>query len=105
MAVPATIALPADGVYAGWYQRPDGVRRPAALSLGRRPTFYEEADLSLLEAYLLDFDGDLYGEPARVEFVAHLRARSGSNPSTTWSTRWTGTLRPPARSSGVADPA
>jgi riboflavin kinase/FMN adenylyltransferase len=76
VAVPRAIALPADGVYAGWYQRPDGVRRPAALSLGRRPTFYEEAALSLLEAHLLDFDGDLYGEPARVEFVAHLRAQA-----------------------------
>ena len=75
VAVPELIALPADGVYAGWYLRPDGVRRPAALSLGRRPTFYEEAELSLLEAYLLDFDGDLYGEAARVEFVAHLRGQ------------------------------
>ncbi len=70
------IALPADGVYAGWYLRPDGVRRPAALSLGRRPTFYDDADLSLLEAYVLDFDGDLYGEAARVEFVAHLRGQA-----------------------------
>jgi riboflavin kinase / FMN adenylyltransferase len=76
VALPSAIAVPADGVYAGWYQRPDGLRRPAALSLGRRPTFYEEADLSLLEAYLLDFDGDLYGEPARVEFVAHLRSQA-----------------------------
>jgi riboflavin kinase/FMN adenylyltransferase len=75
VALPVGIALPADGVYAGWYQRPDGLRRPAALSLGRRPTFYEDADLSLLEAYLLDFDGDLYGEAARVEFVAHLHAQ------------------------------
>ncbi len=75
VALPAQIAVPADGVYAGWYLRPDGAHRPAALSLGRRPTFYEEADLSLLEAYLLDFDGDLYGEPARVEFVAHLRGQ------------------------------
>jgi riboflavin kinase/FMN adenylyltransferase len=72
LAVPDTTAMPADGVYAGWYLRPDGVRRAAALSLGRRPTFYEDARRSLLEAYLLDFDGDLYGEPARVEFVAHL---------------------------------
>ncbi len=75
VAVPATVAVPADGVYAGWYQRPDGLRRPAALSLGRRPTFYEHADLSLLEAYLLDFDDDLYDEPARVEFVDRLRAQ------------------------------
>jgi riboflavin kinase / FMN adenylyltransferase len=76
VAVPVSIALPADGVYAGWYQRRDGVRRPAALSLGRRPTFYEGAAMSLLEAYLLDFEGDLYDEPARVEFVAHLRSQA-----------------------------
>jgi riboflavin kinase/FMN adenylyltransferase len=46
---------------------------PAAISLGRRPTFYEEAHASLLEAHLLDFSADLYGEPARVRFVARLR--------------------------------
>ena len=76
VSLPEHIALPADGVYAGWYSRPDGVRRPAAISLGRRPTFYREAGLSLLEAYLLDFEGDLYGEEARVEFVAHLRSQA-----------------------------
>ncbi len=73
VAVPDAVCLPADGIYAGWYLRPDGVRLPAALSLGRRPTFYEHAEVSLLEAHLLDFDGDLYGEPARVQFVRHLR--------------------------------
>jgi riboflavin kinase / FMN adenylyltransferase len=71
----AEIVMPADGVYAGWYMRPDGARHAAALSLGRRPTFYAEADLSLLEAFLLDFDGDLYDEPARVTFVAALRGQ------------------------------
>ncbi|MBW3668518.1 MAG: bifunctional riboflavin kinase/FAD synthetase [Actinobacteria bacterium] len=71
--VPGEILLPADGIYAGWYRRPDGARHMAALSLGRRPTFYEHADSSLLEAYLLDFHGDLYGERAAVEFVARLR--------------------------------
>jgi riboflavin kinase/FMN adenylyltransferase len=73
VAVPEDICLPADGIYAGWYLRPDGVVRPAALSLGKRPTFYERADTSLLEAHLLDFDGDLYDEPARVRFVQRLR--------------------------------
>ena len=73
VAVPSGIALPADGVYAGWYQRADGMRRPAAVSLGRRPTFYDDAALRLLEAYLLDFDGDLYGEAAWVDFVARIR--------------------------------
>ena len=73
VTVPQEIALPADGVYAGWYYRSDGIRRPTAISLGWRPTFYEHAGMSLLEAFLLDFDGDLYDEEARVEFVAHLR--------------------------------
>jgi riboflavin kinase/FMN adenylyltransferase len=73
VAVPGEIALPADGIYAGWYVRPDGARHQAALSLGRRPTFYEQAESSLLEAHLLDFEGDLYGEPARVQFVSRLR--------------------------------
>jgi riboflavin kinase/FMN adenylyltransferase len=75
VALSAAVALPADGVYAGWYIGPDGVHRPTALSLGRRPTFYAEADLSLLEAHLLEFSGDLYGQSARVEFVAHLRGQ------------------------------
>jgi riboflavin kinase/FMN adenylyltransferase len=73
VAVPDEIQLPADGIYAGWYERPDGEVHPAAISLGRRPTFYETAGASLLEAYLLDFDGDLYDERARVRFVARLR--------------------------------
>ena len=73
VSVPGDILLPADGIYAGWYERPDGTVHPTAISLGRRPTFYEEAHASLLEAHLLDFEGDLYDEPAKVRFVARLR--------------------------------
>ncbi len=72
--VPSVTCLPADGVYAGWYVRPDGDRQACAINLGRRPTFYEHADHSLLEAHLLDFSGDLYGEHARVEFTHFLRS-------------------------------
>ncbi len=72
--VPNAICIPADGVYAGWYMRPDGVRHACAINLGRRPTFYEHADHSLLEAHLLDFNDDLYGEAARVEFTNFLRS-------------------------------
>jgi riboflavin kinase/FMN adenylyltransferase len=72
--VPNLICLPADGVYAGWYVRPDGSRHACAINLGRRPTFYEHADHSLLEAHLLDFSGDLYGEAARVQFTHFLRS-------------------------------
>jgi riboflavin kinase / FMN adenylyltransferase len=73
VAVPGSILLPADGIYAGWFRGDDGVERPTAISLGRRPTFYETADASLLEAHVLDFDGDLYDQRAAVRFVARLR--------------------------------
>ncbi len=72
--VPNMMALPADGVYAGWYERANGESHACAINLGRRPTFYEHADSSLLEAHLLDFDGDLYGEDARVRFTHFLRS-------------------------------
>jgi riboflavin kinase / FMN adenylyltransferase len=72
--VPNAVCMPADGVYAGWYRRPDDDVHPCAINLGRRPTFYEHADHSLLEAHLLDFDGDLYGEQARVSFGHFLRS-------------------------------
>jgi riboflavin kinase/FMN adenylyltransferase len=68
------IALPADGIYAGYFTRADGSVHDAAISVGRRPTFYEPGTTSVLvEAYLLHFDGDLYGEPSRVSFVSRLR--------------------------------
>jgi riboflavin kinase/FMN adenylyltransferase len=72
--VPNQVCLPADGVYAGWYLRPDGRQHACAINLGRRPTFYEHADHSLLEAHLLDFNDDLYGENASVQFTAFLRS-------------------------------
>jgi riboflavin kinase/FMN adenylyltransferase len=73
IAVPGRACLPADGIYAGTFVAADGVERMSAISLGRRPTFYESADASLLEAYVLDFDGDLYGQDVRVRFMSRLR--------------------------------
>jgi riboflavin kinase/FMN adenylyltransferase len=73
VAVPGRVCLPADGIYAGTFVAEDGVERQTAISLGRRPTFYETADASLLEAYVLDFDGDLYGQQVKVRFVERLR--------------------------------
>jgi riboflavin kinase/FMN adenylyltransferase len=73
VAVPQRVCLPADGVYAGTFLAADEVERVAAISLGRRPTFYDEAGLRLLEAYVLDFDGDLYDQHATVRFHHHLR--------------------------------
>ena len=74
VAVPSGMCLPADGVYAGFYERPNGDTNRCAINLGRRPTFYEHADASLLEAHLLDVDVDLYGESASVRFEHFLRS-------------------------------
>jgi riboflavin kinase/FMN adenylyltransferase len=72
--VPDDIALPADAVYAGHFGRADGTVFRAAISVGRRPTFYEPGSAPVLvEAYLLHFEGELYGEPARVSFAHRLR--------------------------------
>lgn len=75
VAVPAEIAVPADGVYTAWYHTPDGERRPACVSIGRRPTFYRDGAPQLVEAYLLDFTGDLYGQPARVDLISRQRGQ------------------------------
>ena len=75
LAVSGALCLPADGVYAGTFTGVDGVERPAALSVGRRPTFYETDGLRLLEAHLIEFDGDLYGQDARVRFAARIRGQ------------------------------
>lgn len=74
VAVARQMAIPADGVYAGWYIRPDGTRWPTAINVGKRPTFYQDAEHSLLEAHLIGFEGDLYDEPGRVQFVELLRS-------------------------------
>jgi len=68
------LQVPSDGVYAAWYIREDGTQYPAAVNIGKRPTFYEDADRSLIEAHLIGFRGDLYGESAKVRFVRRLRA-------------------------------
>jgi riboflavin kinase / FMN adenylyltransferase len=71
---PSRTCLPADGIYAGTFLAEDGVERAGAISLGRRPTFYADAERSLLEVHVLDFDGDLYDQSVKVRFVEHLRA-------------------------------
>ena len=72
--VPNAMCLPADGVYAGKFQCDDGSVHACAINLGRRPTFFEHADSSLLEAHLLDFDEDLYGQKVSVTFERFLRS-------------------------------
>jgi riboflavin kinase/FMN adenylyltransferase len=74
VTVSKSVCLPADGVYAGWFERADGGVHPCAINLGKRPTFYEHAESAVLEAHVLDFDEDLYGEQVKVRFAHFLRS-------------------------------
>ncbi|WP_018908560.1 bifunctional riboflavin kinase/FAD synthetase [Salinispora arenicola] len=67
-------AVPADGVYAARLVR-RGQREPlmAAVSIGTNPSFSGRE--RRVEAYVLDFDADLYGERLALDFVAHLRGQ------------------------------
>ncbi len=66
--VPADdLVSPGHGVYAAFA---DG--RPAAVNVGVRPTFETGRGL-LVEAHLIDFDGDLYGRTLRIAFISRLR--------------------------------
>lgn len=63
-------ALPANGIYTGWFESQKG-RYAAAVSIGVRPTV-GGVDRTV-EAYLLDYPGDsLYGLAARLEVISHL---------------------------------
>jgi riboflavin kinase / FMN adenylyltransferase len=75
--IPAGMAVPADGVYAGWLQRldqPNAPRWPAAISVGTNPTF--DGVERRVEAYVLDRDDlELYGVEVAIEFYARLRGQ------------------------------
>ncbi|MHB0988666.1 MAG: bifunctional riboflavin kinase/FAD synthetase [Bellilinea sp.] len=64
--------MPVYGVYTTWAWV-DGVRHPSVSSFGLRPTFKSDSSVARLEAYLMNYSGDLYGKNIRLEFVAYLR--------------------------------
>jgi riboflavin kinase/FMN adenylyltransferase len=67
------LAVPADGIYAGWVSHA-GRRYAGATSIGVRPTFANgTTHEATVETHLLDFDGDLYGATLSLEFVTRLR--------------------------------
>ena len=59
------------GIYAVRLQRPDGTILDGVASYGRRPTF--GGGPPLLEVFLFDFSGDLYGEEVAVSFIHWIR--------------------------------
>ena len=62
---------PKYGIYAVRVTLDDGSERPGVASLGIRPTF--DPPQELLEAYIFDFDGDLYGRTIEVALHAYIR--------------------------------
>jgi len=84
LAVPGSKILPLNGIYACWAwlepssrgsaedpARPE--KHPAAVNIGVRPTFTPDLPAPAVEAHLLDFERDLYGQQVRLEFVEYLR--------------------------------
>jgi riboflavin kinase/FMN adenylyltransferase len=69
---PKEKAAPPNGIYACW-ARLGNERFMAATNIGLNPTFTPERQIPSLEAYLLDFDRDIYGEVMTLEFIARLR--------------------------------
>ena len=66
------VIVPAYGVYAAKVYLEDGSEQIAAVNVGVRPTV-EAVSEPNVEAFLLDFDGDLYGQRVRVEFYHRIR--------------------------------
>lgn len=70
ITVDARLALPADGIYAT-RARAGGRVLPSATYVGNQPTF--DGQERTIEVFLLDFDGDIYGEELEVEWVSKVR--------------------------------
>ena len=72
LTAPPHVLVPSHGVYATQVFLPDGSSHAGVTNVGTRPTVNNGVDVTV-EAWLLDFDGDLYGQTVRVEFLQHLR--------------------------------
>jgi riboflavin kinase/FMN adenylyltransferase len=72
VAPDTSLDLP-DGVFAGTVLREDSTLHLSAVSVGTRETFYADSAVRLIEAYLLDFDDQLYGELIEISLYAYLR--------------------------------
>ena len=69
---PPHVLVPGDGVYIARVSLMDGSSYAAVTNVGTRPTVNNGSDLTV-ESWMLDFDGDLYGQSIRVEFYKRLR--------------------------------
>ena len=72
LVVPDHVLVPKRGVYVSRVYLPDGRSYAGVTNVGTRPTVSESGIVSV-ETFLLDFDGDLYGQRIRLEFCRRLR--------------------------------
>lgn len=69
------VVIPANGVYAAVAHMPDGSRYEAMVNVGMRPTVTSDnVGMARIEAHILDFSGDIYGQRISVEFVRRIRS-------------------------------
>lgn len=68
---PERLVIPADGIYAAVVDDDSPEKRPSLVYIGTRPTFGEGS--RIIEVFLLDYAGDLYGRQIGVEFVDRIR--------------------------------
>ena len=64
--------IPANGIYACWAYL-QGKKYQAAINIGVNPTFTPDKQIPNVEAHILDFKSEIYGEDVKLEFVARLR--------------------------------
>jgi riboflavin kinase / FMN adenylyltransferase len=69
---PKDKVIPANGVYACWAWL-GSEKHPAAVNIGINPTFTPDKETPNVEAHILDFDRELYGQELKLEFVEYLR--------------------------------
>ena len=72
LLVPEHVLVPAFGVSAAKVALPDGTEKLAVTNVGVRPTV-EDSETVTVEPWILDFEGDLYGQVIRVDYYARLR--------------------------------
>jgi riboflavin kinase/FMN adenylyltransferase len=75
VATEALQLVPLEGIYAGAARTPDLAWRPAAISIGTRPQFYDDGPL-LIEVHLPGYEGDLYDAALDVAFMRRLRGEA-----------------------------
>lgn len=73
LLVPQGVIAPGFGVYAGRVRLPGGEARLAVTNVGTRPTVNSDRNAVTVEPWILDYQGDLYGQSIQVEFYALLR--------------------------------